>query len=281
MHLNQPILDEAEKRAAEGGSLEDVLATLRRMPLDDFGMLLIAMPDERRPALSKLLPPMADAETQRKWTGAAGVDLLRQSVAFIRLLETLNFRHAGRGLDGAKLLDFGCGYGRLTRLLYYFSNPERICGVDAWDRAIKLCRASRLPGRFLCSDARPERLATFEVFDVAFAFSVFTHLPPNVAAPCLAAVRRNLREGGLFVVTIRSTEYWRIYDERRGLGVAARMIAEQARKGYAFLPHEGGGDHYGEASYDLSYFQREGWSLAGYDRTLADPHEIAVVLRAS
>ena len=281
MRLNQPILDRAEKRAADGGSLEDALIELRRMPLDDFGLLMQSMPDERFPALSRLLPPMADVATQKSWTGAAGVDLLRQSVAFIRQLETLSFRHAGRGLDGATILDFGCGYGRLTRLLYYFTDPAGICGVDAWDRAIRLCRAARLPGRFLCSDARPERLATSTIFDVAFAFSVFTHLPPRAAGPCLTAVRRNIRPGGIFVVTIRPVEYWEFYDERRGGAVARDMAARQAREGYAFLAHEGrGGELYGEASYDLSFFRREGWSVAGYDRTLANPHEIAVVLKA-
>lgn len=281
MQVNKSALDRAEKIAADGGSIEQLLLHLRQLPLDDFGSLMFRMPDPAYPALSRKLPSMAEPEIQLSWSGASGVDLLRQSAAFMRLVDSLCRQHKGSGLDNATVMDFGCGYGRLSRLLYYFTNPAQIWGFDAWDSAIKLCRLAKLPGRFMFSDVRPQRLPTSEFFDIAFAYSVFSHLPAKLATACLSAVHRSMKPGGLFILTIRPVEFWRFFDKVKGTTIADLKETEHARDSVAFHPHQGRGDLYGEASYRLEFFRREGWKFIGYDRLLTDPFEIVIVLQAS
>jgi hypothetical protein len=94
-------------------SLAAVLPPLRRaLGLDDFGELVISMPMPAFPKLSQALPRMASAEVQDQWTGSHGYHLLRQSANFVRSAAFNYTKLTGRTLNGASILDFGCGYGR-------------------------------------------------------------------------------------------------------------------------------------------------------------------------
>src|SRR5215218_3618968 len=118
-----------------------------------------------------MLPRMAPADVQANWTGNTGAVLLGQSVNFVRLVESLSIHHTGRSLHGRRILDFGCGYGRLMRLLAYHTDPEQIVGVDAWEQSLELARHDGVLGTLVKSDDVPADLPVSEV-DIAFAFSV-------------------------------------------------------------------------------------------------------------
>ena len=71
------VVAQADSLAAAGATVNEVLAFLReRIPLDAFGLLLIGLPRDDLPALSRLLPRMASDETQRNFTGNSGEALL-------------------------------------------------------------------------------------------------------------------------------------------------------------------------------------------------------------
>jgi hypothetical protein len=92
------IVAEAERLAASGASFEALLPTLRRLTLEEFGRAFIEMPSIDLPALSKAMPAMASAEVQRNWTGASGIDLLRQSLTFVHQLSEHVLQYTGRPL---------------------------------------------------------------------------------------------------------------------------------------------------------------------------------------
>src|SRR5215475_8615963 len=118
---------EADERI---NSFEGAVSALRVLGLEDFGYVFMSMPDPRFPKLSRLLPRMATEAVQRGWTGASGETLLRQTCAFVRSVACNYTRFTGRSLERASILDFGCGYGRIARLMYYFSDPSQMAGVD-------------------------------------------------------------------------------------------------------------------------------------------------------
>jgi SAM-dependent methyltransferase len=278
-----PIAQRAEQVAAAGGSLEDVLAALRRLSLDDFGRVLFGMPTSEFPTLSRILPAMAPAQVQVDWTGVSGLELLKQSTTFIRQLENNCARHLSRALQGQTILDFGCGYGRLYRLLYYFSNPDRLWGLDAWQRSLDHCIKAGLPGNFVLSEAVPTELPVGELrFDVAFAFSIFTHLSPAAAEASLAAIRRSMNSGGVFIATIRNAEYWPYADSVRSTNHSNHILQEISAGRFGYIPHNGiEGSNYGDAAVPMSFFDREDWRVLGYDSSFGDPFQISVVLQAS
>jgi SAM-dependent methyltransferase len=120
----------------------------------------------------------------------------------------------------ARVLDIGCGVGRLARALAGHLSPAgRYTGFDVSAPAIAWCAAElagRLPNfSFVCLDivhplynpggaVDPRRVvfpAAAAGIDVAAAVSVFTHLPPDVVGWYLREVRRVLAPGGRFLCT--------------------------------------------------------------------------------
>ena len=275
------ILSAAEAVASAAGSIDQVLAELRQLSLDEFGLFIISLPDDDYPAMSAILPPMASAEIQKMWTGDHGEDLLRVTAAFARQTENNFVRHTGRRLQGSQIMDFGCGYGRITRMMYYYSNPDLIWGADAWDKSLDLTRQYRLPGNFVKTDSAPDTIPVGEnKFDLIFAFSVFTHLAPHVTDKCLSTIRNYVKDDGLFIATIRPVEYWPWHDISRETDVSDQMLKDHNAKGIAYDPHTGPeGDTYGDTSISFDYMERFGWEMVGHDWSPIDPMQLSVILR--
>jgi hypothetical protein len=76
-HIKETV--ERAKAIAAMGDLDATLAVLRELSLDDFGVVLVTLPNPAYPRLSALLPKMADEQVQRNWTGDAGLPSLPQA----------------------------------------------------------------------------------------------------------------------------------------------------------------------------------------------------------
>jgi len=237
----------------------------------DLWALLLTHEYDGYPAIRGLLPRVPEPALQARWNGAAGVPLAAQGAAFYRRLRAGFERYGERPLHDARVLDFGCGWGRLTRMLARDVAPERLFGCDPDEAILAVCRDGGVPGAFARSDRVPERLPFDGPFDLAYAFSVFTHLSEEAQERCLDALHAALAPGAVLVVTVRPPAYREL--------VAAPL--EQVAPGYAFAPHLGE-DHYGEAIVTLPYV-RERWSgrfaLLETDLLLADPFQLVLTLR--
>jgi hypothetical protein len=64
---------------------------------------------------------MASDEVQQHWTGGSGLSLLRQTYNFVRSTAYNFARLTRRDLTNAMILDYGCGYGRILRMMSYFT----------------------------------------------------------------------------------------------------------------------------------------------------------------
>lgn len=126
-------------------------------------------------------------------------------------------RELGGLQPGERILDVGCGIGRLAVPLKDYLVEGEYAGFDISRRAIRWCRANieeqRPNFHFTFADVRNRHYnrrgrvdalefvfpyATASV-DLAFASSVFTHLLPDAADRYLAEVARVLKPGGRFV----------------------------------------------------------------------------------
>lgn len=285
----QAIVSRAEQ-AASGGDLDGVLAILRELSLDDFGVVLLQMPLAELPALSGLLPKMADEQVQRNWTGDAGYPLLRQTLTFVRSASVRYQQLTGRSLQDASILDFGCGYGRIMRLMAFFSSPRDIWGVDPWDQSISICRQDRMFGNLAISDYLPRTLPVgARKFDLIYAFSIFTHLSERTTRLALATLGDYLSEDGLLVATIRPREYWQHVGDMQPVGQEKDRLLDQLRHhdetGFAFVPHDRapveGEVTYGDTSMTLDWLAAAapGLRIKGYDHSIDDPLQIIVYLQ--
>src|SRR5215469_2611070 len=105
----------------------------------------------------------------------------------------------GRRPADMKVLDFGCGAGRVTRALARVFGE--VHGVDISGEMIGIARKTlgHLPNvRFHHSNGSDLDVLGDQRFDFAFAFSVFHHVPSKAAiANCIAEVGKHLRPGHL------------------------------------------------------------------------------------
>jgi SAM-dependent methyltransferase len=268
-------------------SLEEALPLLRRgIGLDDFGELMFEMPNPEFPHLSRALPRMASAEIQTQWTGSSGLTLLKQTCNFVRSAAYNFNRLTGNSLDNAAILDYGCGYGRIARLMYYFTDPGRLLGVDPWEQSIAICRDCGLGKDFRQSDYLPVDLPVAEgVFDLIYAFSVFTHLSPRATRHALDVCRRYTANDGVLLITIRPIEYWSLDASVHGLVDTTALQEAHRREGFAFSPHirasVDGDVTYGDTSMTTEWIAASfpHWRIAGIDRSVDDPYQLYVFLQ--
>jgi SAM-dependent methyltransferase len=277
--------------ACDGGGPE-CFALFRDLDVDLWALLLTREYDVY-PNIRALLPSVPDPSLQELWNGTSGVALASQSAAFYGKLCERFHRHGDRPLAEARVLDFGCGWGRLTRFLARDVEPGRLYGCDPVEQILDVCRDSRVPATLARSEFLPERLPFEEPFDLAFAFSVFTHLSEVSHQRSLGALHGSLRTGGILVVTVRPPDYLRLSPLMRpaldSLGRDPSASVDEPR--YLFVPHAaqdshpqyGGGEMtYGETVITLPYI-RERWSplfeLVDVDLLIGDLHQVIVTLR--
>jgi 2-polyprenyl-3-methyl-5-hydroxy-6-metoxy-1,4-benzoquinol methylase len=99
------------------------------------------------------------------------------------------------------ILDYGCGYGRLTNE-FYASGFKNITGIDTSLELIK--RGKKLyPGLNLLHINEPEELNDFETsYDAVVLFAVLTCIPSNAAQKELLHIMANrLTKGGLLYIS--------------------------------------------------------------------------------
>jgi SAM-dependent methyltransferase len=277
--------------ACAGGSPES-FALFRDLD-DDLWALLLTQAYEVYPNIRSLLPSMPDPGLQELWNGTSGVTLASQGNAFYRKLRDRHGAHSDQPLSESSVLDFGCGWGRLTRFLVRDVEPGRLYGCDPVEQILQVCRESRVPATLARSSFLPERLPFDAEFDLAFSFSVFTHLSEAAHESCLRALHASLRPGGLLVVTVRPPEYLRFSPLMRpaleALGPDPETRLREPR--YIFVPHpaepshlqyDGGEMTYGETVVTLPYV-RERWTPLfdelAVDLLVADPYQLVLTLR--
>jgi SAM-dependent methyltransferase len=102
----------------------------------------------------------------------------------------------------SRLLDIGCGLGRLTNAASKVRDDILCFGVDV--SPVMIQQATERHARdnrliFLTGNGRDFGMLPSQSFDMVMSYVVFQHIPTPVFAGYVAEVARILRPGGLFV----------------------------------------------------------------------------------
>ncbi|WP_426124442.1 class I SAM-dependent methyltransferase [Pararhizobium sp. PWRC1-1] len=284
---NFEYIAEQLQKVEDAADVDDRIAVyreLRKLGINDFLGTLWRMPAMEYPRISGILPSMASIDVQSSWTGSSGPILMNQSVSFARAA-TFNYAEiTGSSLKGKKILDFGCGYGRLLRAFAYFSDD--VHGVDPWTESIRICHEAGLKDNVSISDYLPTSLPVPVNFDFVFAFSVFTHLSERATKQSLSTIRQHMRSGAVLCITVRPIEYWRaVYRDKTEAFFEAVEHAHRS-VGFAFVPHHrdaiDGDITYGDTSMTIDYLLSiaTDFKLASVDRSGDDEMQRYVYLKA-
>lgn len=135
--------------------------------------------------------------------------------------------HAGAS-DGMSVLDFGCGSGRVASALSKQIEIRRYLGTDVVQSLLNYA-ATKTPKHFEFVRHRKLSIPAHNgVFDIAYAFSVFTHLLQTEIFIYLVDIARVLKPGGTFVFSFLEFEMdfqWSVF---------AASVEQQRR---STLPH--------------------------------------------
>src|SRR5919109_1833679 len=142
-------LAEIDARCADGGAF----ALFADLDVDLWALLLTKEYDAY-PNIRALLPDLPDPSLQELWNGASGLALAAMGAGFYRKLRDRFHRHGRISLADARVLDFGCGWGRLTRFLARDVAPGALCGCDPAQMILDVCEQTRVPAVLRCFQAR-------------------------------------------------------------------------------------------------------------------------------
>jgi len=248
------------------------------------------------------MPRFPDDELQRNSVGYAGEPALRE-IFQLSVLVQKYAQQAGRPLNTeTRLLDFGCGWGRITRLFLKQIKAAHIQGIDVDPMFVQVCR-STIPGvRFDQVPALPPTPFPDASFDVVTGYSVMSHLAEHASLAWVQEFARLLRPGGLMFVTTQLKDFIDFCASFRGkdnvlpwhqglansfVDVAAAYAAYDAGQ-YLYSPTGGGearpSDFYGEAMIPEGYVRTRFTPFLRYVDFVADrrvlPQAVIIMQKA-
>ena len=136
-----------------------------------------------------------------------------------------------RQIASHPLLDFGCGCGRVTR--HFASLGPAVHGTDLNPALVAWCRRHLSFGHFEVNGLGPPLPFDDRQFALAYALSVFTHLPESLQGAWMQELRRVVRPGGHVIITTHGRHYLGELDEadRRRFASGQLVIRRDDRPG--------------------------------------------------
>jgi SAM-dependent methyltransferase len=137
-----------------------------------------------------------DAETRARWSPFSEEEVAHRNQQYCALA-TL-FRHIGRlSLSGLRILDVGCGNGRMVRAcLDMGATPDQVTGIDLQENRIEEARRLAPQLDFQVSNGTDLDLPNDE-FDLVMQFVVFSSIfAANLRRSLASEMLRVLKPGG-------------------------------------------------------------------------------------
>lgn len=126
------------------------------------------------------------------------------------------------------VLDFGCGVGRILRHLKGMKGP-RFYGTDYNPRLIEWCKRNLRAAEFGTNTLDGPLAYAPESFDLAYAFSVFTHLTEPLQFHWMGELARVLKPGGFLYFTAHGARYLdKLNPAERERFSAGRLVVKES-----------------------------------------------------
>jgi SAM-dependent methyltransferase len=224
-------------------------------------------------------------QTQMKFVGRSYEEAYTEAASFVTVVDEFAAKYGRSGLAGLeRIVDFGSGWGRITRTLLTKADPTKVYALDVDSEMTALVNMT-LPGvNALTISSEPPTVFGGGSVDGAVAFSVFSHLSGPAHEAWAAEIGRMVRPGGFVAITVLDESFFDAVSNAQaavrdggGKGFSQNLAVtfpdlESARQGYdsgeiQYAASGGGGvrtdDYYGWAVAPAAYIERA-WSRAGF-----------------
>ena len=147
-------------------------------------------------------------------------------------------RHSDRR-GRVRVLDFGCGCGRLLRFLHQIADEWDISGADVNDESVTWCRENLASLRVYRNSFTPGLPKELRDLDLIISLSVFTHLPETSARGWLSELSRALRPGGILLLTTHGARALETIRDSAAHQTMFDMTPDEASRLLVHLPSVG------------------------------------------
>lgn len=159
------------------------------------------------------MPSFPSPEIQSAFVGQSNEDAINEAWRFYELMSDRMAQYGLRLGHRSHVLDFGCGWGRFARMFLRDVPASHIYCADTWDLPLEVCRVTGVPGKMVRLEPMPPSTLPSDRFDIAFAYSVFSHLSPQSHLAWRTELARVMKPNGLVFVTTQAR--WFLDDCRR------------------------------------------------------------------
>jgi SAM-dependent methyltransferase len=153
------------------------------------------------------LPGFLEDAVQRQFSGSFGEQALRDAYKFYQCVKAHCVSLGNPVRNGTRVLDFGCGWGRIIRFFFKDTGCENLFGVDVDPKMIDFCSKEMHCGTYFMVNPEPPSVLQDDSIDVIYAFSVFTHLAEETATNWIREFSRILRPRGILIATTRDKSF--------------------------------------------------------------------------
>lgn len=167
---------------------------------------LLADPDLAIYSYGQALPKMPPESLQIATSGRAGLQAMAEASDFYHEVKKIYEKH-GDDISAARVFDFGCGWGRVTRAFLKDIPPYNIIGSDVRSDILSIAGDLAPSLMFAKNDHTPPLAFVVRPFDIIVSYSVFSHLPENLAKAWIDEFATKLRPGGVLAITTRGRNH--------------------------------------------------------------------------
>lgn len=153
--------------------------------------------------LAASLPANPPQQVQTQFVGSSYAAAFEQARTFVDVVADWSDKYGQGGLVSAdRVVDFGSGWGRITRLLLSRFPARSLYALDV-DQEMTALVNTTLPGiNAITVDPMPPTVLADASIDMAVAFSVFSHLAPHAHDAWAAEFGRIVAPGGMVFITV-------------------------------------------------------------------------------
>lgn len=173
---------------------------------DDWHSLMLR--SIREPIIDGVeMPRFPHGNVQRGFVGSADEQTLNEANNFWRYVKKAAVQNGKPIARTTRLLDFGSAWGRYSRYFWRDIDPANIKGCDIDPEIVATCNYLGVPGTFSIIDPKGTLPYADQSIDLIIAYSVFTHLPENVAEHWMKELSRVAAPGALIVYTVEPRRF--------------------------------------------------------------------------
>ncbi len=167
--------------------------------------------------------------------------------------------------DFNRILDFGCGCGRVLRWLREDISASRLAGSDIDQPAVEWLRSRMLGVLVRANESLPPLSFEKGSFDLVLAYSIFSHLDERYQDAWLTELHRVTQPGGILLITVHGHYNWNytketIFPKRPDLAALDPTFREN---GFLYWKGDGWEKHFPDfyhTAWHSPIYVREHWS---------------------